>query len=262
MLSSDDFKALSKDYVFLAHVTTRIEGRKDDDLLGKKGGRGFPYVVAMNSAGHVTASLQQRNVDGFKTMMTDGADYEAKKANPELPLADQAELLKFDLSVGNIDLPAAEETFSSMKELGASLKDELTAMIKAKKDAIFDERFSEFMPKSRDKEAFAAAGKKFLEMWNEKIVPKGQMTKVNFYYLIMEYADGEKNLEVLKKTVDTMDAEFGSDARLGRLMTMAKDKLAKLEAEMKEAHDSDGEGHEGGADGDGKEHDGDDSDEM
>ncbi|MHC4821166.1 MAG: hypothetical protein ACYTDX_05535, partial [Planctomycetota bacterium] len=89
-----------------------------------------------------------------------------------------------------------------------------------------------------------AAGKKFLEMWNEQIVPKGQMTKVNFYYLIMEYADGEKNLEVLKKTVDTMDSEFGSDARLGRLMTMAKDKLAKLEAEMKEAHDSDGDGKE------------------
>ena len=57
------------------HVTTHIEGKKNDDLLGKKGGTGFPYLCVMDNQGDVIAKPMGRDVPAFKQSLTDGQKY-------------------------------------------------------------------------------------------------------------------------------------------------------------------------------------------
>ena len=91
-------RAEGKDYVLFTHITTRIPGREGDDLLGKKGGGGFPYVVGMDAEGRVLSRLSQRSVEGFQKMMDEAkASLELRKQK-DLPLEKRLELLAFDLA--------------------------------------------------------------------------------------------------------------------------------------------------------------------
>ena len=69
MLSAAEFSAFAKEVVPFLHVTSRLEGASYPDLLSQKGGRGFPYLVAMDAEGRVTAQAEQRSVDGFRSMV-------------------------------------------------------------------------------------------------------------------------------------------------------------------------------------------------
>ena len=48
------------------HITSRVPGRKDDDLLQKIGGSGFPTMVVMNAAGDVLTKPNARSLVGFR----------------------------------------------------------------------------------------------------------------------------------------------------------------------------------------------------
>ena len=54
-LMQDDFVRFSKNYVLFAHVTSQVPGDKNQDLLQKKGGTGFPFIAFMDSEGNVIA---------------------------------------------------------------------------------------------------------------------------------------------------------------------------------------------------------------
>ena len=53
VLRTPAFKEFSKGYVMFLHVTTMIQGRKDDELLMRIGGAAFPHLVVMDVDGTV-----------------------------------------------------------------------------------------------------------------------------------------------------------------------------------------------------------------
>ena len=68
--------------VLYCNIMTLIPGRKYDRLLSKKGGRGFPYLVYMDSEGNVIGHPAGRSVKAFEAG--------AKKAQHYLDLKNKA----------------------------------------------------------------------------------------------------------------------------------------------------------------------------
>jgi hypothetical protein len=60
------------------HITTRIPGRKNDGMLTKVGGRGFPTFVAMSSTGEVMAKPRRRTIGAFEDAMAEAAELEGE----------------------------------------------------------------------------------------------------------------------------------------------------------------------------------------
>ncbi|MEE2887604.1 MAG: hypothetical protein VX951_09255 [Planctomycetota bacterium] len=73
LFSSEEFAQFAKQQTMFLHVTSRVEGRKQDSLLREIGGRGFPTIVVMNEDGEILARPSQRSVVGFKAAVAKAA---------------------------------------------------------------------------------------------------------------------------------------------------------------------------------------------
>jgi hypothetical protein len=117
--------------VLFCHITTRLKDRKNDDLLGRKGGQGFPYIVAMDGDGRVTAVWDYKDAspDGFRALLTKGAAYTTKRAAKDLPAADAVELLLHDLTCRNVTIEEARAAAAAMKGLDADQRKKVDGAI-------------------------------------------------------------------------------------------------------------------------------------
>ncbi|MGE3166464.1 MAG: hypothetical protein AB7O52_16310 [Planctomycetota bacterium] len=94
-LLQDWWANAAKGFIPFLHITARIEGRKDDDLLGRKGGRGFPYCVFMDAEGKVLKEVRPTNEKAFLGGMSPfrllaQAQAAAAKSNSEVARIDLA----------------------------------------------------------------------------------------------------------------------------------------------------------------------------
>jgi hypothetical protein len=243
VLSSEEFKTWGKSVVLFAHVTTRIKGRKDDDLLGKKGGRGFPHLVALDAEGNVTAKLSGgRDVAGFKTMMESGAKYTAIASKAEKSTDDKVFLFGHDIEMGNLKFEDAKKRAA---EIG-----KVTDEQKKKMDAgLLGLEIQDAMPKGRgDTAGEMAAGKKFAEMYTAGREPTTDQLIQPFFILMMRYAETEKNADLFGKALGKLKAKFGDNPRAKGFFDAQDKKLEALKAagEKKEDEGADEGDDEGG----------------
>ncbi|MEC7583422.1 MAG: hypothetical protein VYE77_03830, partial [Planctomycetota bacterium] len=111
--------------MLFCHVTTRVEGDKDQDLLSKMGGRGFPTLLWLDAEGEQLASQGDRTVAGFRKTG------DALIALQKLEKADRTEEQEVEyflarVALGQMDLAAAKEAAKKLKA-----NDELAAQIDA-----------------------------------------------------------------------------------------------------------------------------------
>ncbi len=227
MLSTDEFKAWAKDVVLFCHITTGIEGRKDEDLLSRKGGNGFPYMVAMDAEGRVTAILEgSRDVDGFTALIAKGKEYGAKKANKALPDSEAVDLLCFDASVGNIDL-------DGFKAAAAALKD-LSAADRAK---ILGTEIQKVLlgTNGRDPVSRRAAGKAFAGMLEAGRAPDSESELLQpFYILMLDHAEAVKDAALFGKALEVLREKFGDNPQAAEFFQKKDEVLAALKAPAEE----------------------------
>lgn len=65
-LSSTAFHAFARRVIPYCHVTTKVEGDPDQDLLRERRDRGFPILVFMNAKGEVLSEQSDRTVAGLE----------------------------------------------------------------------------------------------------------------------------------------------------------------------------------------------------
>jgi len=243
VLSSEEFKTWGKSVVLLAHVTTRIKGRKDEDLLQKKGGRGFPHLVALDAEGNVTAKLSgSRDVAGFKTMMDSGAKYTATAAKAEKSVDDKVFLFGHDIEMGNLKFEAAK---ARAAEIG-KVTDEQQKKIDA---GLLGLEIKGAMPKGRGNTAGElAAGKKFAEMYAAGREPTTDQLIQPFFILMMKHAEAEKNADLFGKALAKLRASFGDNPRAKGFFATQDKRLEALKAagETKEEEGADEGDDDGG----------------
>ena len=224
MLSTEEFKTFAKNYVLFGHVTTRIPDRKDDDLLGRKGGGGFPYVVGMDAEGRVLSRLSARTVEGFQTMMDEAkASLELRKQK-DLPVDKQIELLTFDLEVGNVDAAAVKTAMDKMEGLTADQTKMLEGML-------VDAEIRAVMKGVTSRELAAEAGKKFVEMAKAGKRPTNPRVANPFWQWQLLYAETTKNVALFESLMPEVLEMYKAHPQLDRIKQSLQAKLDGLKAE-------------------------------
>ena len=195
----------SKDYVLFCHITTQIEGEKNGDLLEKKGGQGFPYIIYMDAEGAVLAEHQgDRSAEGFAKTGKAVKDYSAAKARVD----------KGEKGAG-IDLAIAELILGKATATDAEKKIQAAGTPTKEQQAVIDTELlnAKILEEIRTIESDAAAdavGKKYYEMLKSgKPAPTGEQAMQPFYMLAMRAASTAKDAATFEKALEALKKNFG-----------------------------------------------------
>ncbi len=224
-----------------AHVTTRLEGRKYENLLSEKGFGGFPSLAALDENGDVIAKLSgNRDVAGFRAMMDSGAKLMAIRAKEDKSLDDHVFLLKHDIEMGNAKLDDAKDRVSKLEGLSDAQKKEIDGLLT-------DLEIADAMgsPKSREEyEALSeAAGKKFAEMWAAGREPTSEAAFQSFFIALLGHAEREGDADLFERALGKLREKFGDNARAKGFFDAQEKRLEALKAsgDDDDADDADGE---------------------
>lgn len=221
LLTTPEFTAFTEKVIPFLHVTTRIEGRAHDGLLGEKGGRGFPTLMFLDAEGEILGEPGGRDVASFdKTLgaLMAIADLEKRIAAGEKGLKD--DLFIAQLAMNQFKTVAEiEEKAKSFKKLTKEQKATIAKAIVGKKvEAAMNSM-------ERGPDAQIKVGKKFKAIYDEGIYPEGDM-EGPFWGFLMEYAESERDAK-------TMEVALGHVKRIFGEQEWAKGLIEEKEASLK-----------------------------
>jgi len=210
--------------VLFTHVTTRIPGEKYADLLREKGGRGFPYLVYMDSEGEVVGQPSGRTVAEFQAGARDVQTYLDLRGKDGLSTADQVRLLVAEISLGKLELAAAESRRDGIADLTAEQKADIDGYLT-------DLRVMNLVQtrQPRDEASAAEVGKVvYEEMFKKGLTPRGQGYQP-YYILLMRYGESAKDVEAFKAGLEGMKARFAGVPQMKRFFDQAEESLKRLQ---------------------------------
>ncbi len=113
MLSKKEFPAFAKKVVPFLHVTTHIQGRKDDDLFHRKNKfGGYPTLAFMDASGEILLTLHpsQRSIEGFEEAFELASRYASlrKRAKTDPQAAKDFLILRLEMKKLPFDQAMAE----------------------------------------------------------------------------------------------------------------------------------------------------------
>lgn len=233
-LSDDSFPEFAKEVILFLHITTRIEGRKDDGLLGTVGGRGFPHVVAMDDAGKVVAELEgQRNDEGFRAMMKAGKEYVDLRAKAQKgdPVAKIEFFIRAMMKGDYADLDSAKKHLATLKGVTKEQQARIDVQLVNLEVQDLMKPVRENKDKTKEQELYAAAGKTFVEMRKKGRIPTADNHFGDFYSSILVHAEVEKDIPLFEEALKILEERF---PRATRFFETKRKILEKLKEEKDE----------------------------
>lgn len=210
--------------MLFCHVTSRVKDAKYDDLLGQKGGQGFPHLVAMDSEGDVLAELEgPRSVQGFEGMMAKAREFvelvkKAKAGDKEA----KYKVLVHRLKMGGIP---AEEVEKEAKAAGPLTREQEETI----QSLLANASVMEVLKNIKDKGSKLEAGKKFLEMKKAgKPAPSGEQEVQAYWILMMEYAEDQKDAATFEEALNALKKKFGDNPQAQQFFKTKEEALKKL----------------------------------
>ncbi|MCI0651158.1 MAG: hypothetical protein L0Z55_04675 [Planctomycetes bacterium] len=210
-LSSSEFAEWSKSVVLFCHVTSRVQSDKHQDLLTRKGGNGFPYLIVMDGAGTVLARHDaDRTIAAFDATLKSAektakslAELEAKSAQGDA--AAKKELLRTRISLGQLNF---EQASAALKEL--TLSDAEKADFEK---TLVNLEASEILNGVVSAETHAAAGKRLAQMLAAGRIPSEEQLAGGYWQGILKHAEKEADIALYERGLTELRKMFGSDAR-------------------------------------------------
>ena len=215
------------------HITSRVDGRKDDGLLAKIGGSYFPYIVAMDAGGKVVALLdtdKDRNVEEFKNLIKSGAQFaELREKAEKGDTATKLEYFSQALKLGSFTLEEARKFYAGMKDVPAEKKSEIEGRLASMEHRAVLAPLMEERDRAKQKEMFPALGKKLWEMDKAGRIPSDEGDFRDFYALIIFYAEKDKDIPAFERALQQLK-EKGGD-RMRGFVNQKEPVLQKLKEE-------------------------------
>jgi hypothetical protein len=226
VLSTEGFKGFAKDHVLFLHVTSHLDGAAYPNLLQEKGGKGFPYVVAMDAEGNVVGQLQDRNVEGFAAMMKDAADYARLLPKKDRTPAEELRFLRLEWQNEKVDNAGARTRATALKGLEGEAKADYDDLILSLdvEDAFKPVQDS----RGRDPALRIAAGKAFAGMWKEGRFP-GKSYRQLFLFMIFDYAEDAKDAALFEKALAKLKECNPEVPPTSKMFTQQEERLKKLQ---------------------------------
>lgn len=117
----------SKNFVLYLNITSRVDTHPDQGLLQAKGGRGFPYVVMMDSGGEVLTTFRPNAAADVQSAAAKAQDFvSAREASTKNPKDDDAKARYLMVKLGM----KADE--AERKALDDAMQGKVTAATKEK----------------------------------------------------------------------------------------------------------------------------------
>ena len=219
----------AESYVLYCNIMTHVAGDKDQDLLEKVGGQGFPHMVFMDAEGKVLAEHEDaRTAEAFgKT---------GEKAKSFLALKDKAEkgdkAAQVEYALAQLELGQIKPAEAQEKLKGAKLSKEQQAKLDG---LVSTGEVREIMETvTQDKATQVAAAKKFLEMKKAgKAAPADDRLVQPYWILMMNYAEGEKDAALFEECLKALKARFASNVQAQGFFKAKEEALKKLKDENK-----------------------------
>jgi hypothetical protein len=217
-LLTDEFKAFSKNHVMFLHITTRIEGRKDEGLFSEVGGRGFPSFFVLDAEGNVLAQHQKaRTAEGFAETMNEAQEFiDLRKKAEAGDAAAKIDYLFARVRMGQL---SADEMKAEAKSLNMS--DEQRKTFRA---LVANSMMDEVQTK--------AVGKAFLEMEKEGYIPDDPRKRPNFYNSIFQYASLIEDVALMERSFKGLEDALRDEPRAAAYLNSLRDKVEKAKAKQ------------------------------
>lgn len=231
-LSEDAFATWGKDYVLFLHITTKLKDRPNDDLLGKKGGTGFPYLVFMDAEGNVIAKHGgPRTVEGFtKSGESANKFMELKKKADGGDKEAQVDLTLMQLEMGSVSVADARKAIEASGV-------ELAADRKAKFDKLMlNAEINEVIGgiDGDSEESVVGGGEKLYKMAQEGRTPDDEQVAANFWSIIVMYADKKEDVAAFETGFNELKKRFGDNPRAAKWFEEKEARLKELQDKKKE----------------------------
>jgi hypothetical protein len=213
--------------VLFCHITSRVPADKHQDLLGQKGGQGFPHLVFMDSAGNVIAEHEdQRTAAAFAKTGEKAKAFLALKAKAEK--GDKAAVV--DVTIAELELGHIGAEEADQKLAGAKLSKEQKEKIDGLKAAA--EVRDVMKTVTQDPATQAAAGKKFLEMKKAgKPAPADDQGFQMYWIMILNNAEKDKDVPLFEECLKALKDRFGTVPQAQAFFKAKDASLQKLKAE-------------------------------
>jgi len=232
VLSKDEFVKWSKKYVLFLHLTTRVKTDKHQQMLRQKGGKGFPYLVYLNSQG--TFLAQNKGKRGIK-LFSDTAK-EARAIQDKLDelkqkaaggdAAAKKELFLLDLKMGAL---ATAEAIEQARE-GIDLSNDQKQLVEGKlADLTIAAKYEELRSLPRAKRE-AAMQETFYRWAKEGKRPVNKRVCLNFWYWSCQGAKQAKNIKLFEVGLGVLKKHFGDNRRFKRTIAKLEGQLSELKA--------------------------------
>lgn len=217
VLRSPEFQEFAKDYVMFLHVTTMIEGRKDDELLMRIGGAAFPHVVVMDVDGSVVREHNAApSVEAFRETGEAGKARVALRQRAKA--GDRNAILQFALAratAGQITSRKLAREIARVGELSPAEEQRC-------KQTLTTLRF--------DEAKIYAQGAWFARMLADGLVPEGDDKQTAFFLEILKWAEWQEDVAAYERALAEMRRMHGEDRRAAEFFAMADQQLAELKA--------------------------------
>jgi len=205
------------------NIMTKIEGRKHDNMLGDKGGTGFPYLCAMSSKGDVIAKLSgSRDTAGFAKMMGSADEYvalEKKAANGDAVAKIDFALLRTDLGILTLEQLTAE---LGDAKLSQAQQTKLTAI---KTNGIFDEAFNRLRAERGSPESRKALLDLSLKLYHAGTHPTGSREGM-YWNGILTHGMENQDEQMVMDAIKVFEPMVAGDARGEQQIADLKEKVA------------------------------------
>ena len=217
VLRTPAFQEFAKDYVLFLHVTTMIEGRKDDELLMRIGGAAFPHLVVMDVDGSVVREHRAApSVEAFKESGEAGKARIALRRKAKA--GDRDAILQFALARATAGQITSRKLAREIARAGELSPAEEQLYRKTLTTLRFDEA------------KVYAQGAWFAGMLADGLVPEGDEKQTAFFLEIMKWAEWREEIATYERALKEMRRMHGEDQRAAEFFAMADRQLAKLKA--------------------------------
>jgi hypothetical protein len=201
VLSTPEFAEFAENVIAFCHLTTRIDGEPNDDLLRRKGGSMFPFLAFLDTDGKVLALPRGRTVEVFRaTLEGDVAAFRELKAKAATgdPDARRALFAKRVALRHFEDFDAAREELAELEGLSDEERAELT-------QALVDQEFNLILGSVRSEADAADAGERCLPMYRAGRIPAGSLACYYWFFLATQ-AVRASDAERLREAIDRIEA--------------------------------------------------------
>jgi len=223
--SSKEFNEFSKTVVPMLHITTQIDGRKNDDLLGDKAERmAFPSVILMDETGDPLTQVHVLDMSGYKKLVTTAQTYlAAKKKVDGGDATAKVEMGLAGASLGKVDMDELDELLE-----GATLTDAQTAIVKQlRANAVFNDLMASARVRRGDPEFRKVAIAECKKIYAGGVHP--DTGDAYQYWLILASAAKEsKDMSLMELATKSLHKILDGNRRATRILKQVDDDLAAM----------------------------------